>query len=273
MSRQRKLKNQIIGLVRFSYPSLNGFQRTYGSIDAQMDALFNSDRMSFRFKMLRSMCAHSLRNQTDKDFKIIFLVGEAMPAAYLTTLENEISTIRGAEIIALPRLHSYASARKAFAPFIDDDADMVTTFRMDDDDAVAIDFIEKLRVWSEVLINAGLVVAPTAVSYNRGIYWSVGETEGQMREVREFSPLGLACAMITTRDMPKNIYRHNHRRLGAFGPTYMDPTDWMFIRTVHEGNDSGEKKTIHGRVMEPEQAENVVQRRFRLDPDMFYPPE
>jgi hypothetical protein len=74
--------------------------------------------------------------------------------------------------------------------------------------------------------------------------------------------------MITTSELETCVYRYNHRRLACFVPTYMEPEGVMFLRTLHQHNDSGRKIPPHAVAIETAKARRLLAERFSLDVDV-----
>ncbi len=265
------VKHQILGLVRFSFPTKNAFRVKYENDQAQFDALFAPERMEFRFSMLEKLCAHSMKHQTDTDFRLIFLIGESMPEEYVDRLENSISDIPGAVIISMKKDFLYRSTKAAFEKLVNSDSEYVTAFRLDDDDAVAIDYISRIRARSEMMISAGLASTPTVLAYTNGLYWDARNETQPFMQIKERTALGLAASMITSADMPTNVYQHNHRQYGAILPTFLDPGPIMFIRSLHGYNDSGKKNHLIPSEETDTNFSQILQQRFGLNADEFMP--
>ena len=138
-------RNQIIGLMRFSYPSKGGFSP--GEEDAaQAEArLYDPARLQRRFNLFEQLTLPSLLAQADGDFRMGFLIGKGLPKPWRTRLQDAVAPLRGAKIIALDQLPHYFATRKAFAQLVSDDATHVTGFRLDDDDAIDIQHIARMR--------------------------------------------------------------------------------------------------------------------------------
>jgi len=267
------VKNQIIGLVRFSYLSKNGFRITGDDREETRAALYAPERMAFRFKMLEQLCLRSMQNQTDQDFKLIFLVGRDLQTAYLNRLKELLEPMPQAVVVALPRQWMIQATQIAFKQVIDADADYVTTFRLDDDDAVAVDYISQTRARMEQLISASMAEAPTVLAFTSGIHWQVSKQEKGLVLRKEATPLGLACAMITKPDLPVSVFRWDHRRFGSYFQTVLVPTNTMFIRSLHSFNDSGKILDKKVEQIPADMMSEILEKRFRMGIGDFAKPD
>jgi len=263
------LKNQIIGLVRFSYLSKNGFRSESKNREETRDALYAKERMDFRFRMVERLCIRSMQNQTDQDFKLIFLVGLDMPTVYLNRLKELIAPLPQADIVTQPRQWMVQATQAAFKKVIDPGADYVTTFRIDDDDAVAVDYIAQTRQQMAKLISAGMAEEPTVLAYTSGVHWEVEKKAKGLVLRSEATPLGLACAIITKPDLPVSVFRWDHRRFGSYFPTFLVPNEVMYIRTLHKYNDSRKQLDKKVERLSSDEMADVLRKRFQMNFEDF----
>ena len=62
------------------------------------------------------------------------------------------------------------------------------------------------------------------------------------------------------------MFRWNHRKVAAHVRRWMDPTDMMFIRTLHGHNDSDRSVPPGAEPMTDHQAKTLMRDRFGLEP-------
>jgi hypothetical protein len=263
----RRADNQIVGVCRFSFPATVGFKLSGAGPDAVIETLYAPDRMRLRFAYFESICLPSLAAQTDPDFTLVVLIGDAMPIKW----RRRLKALRGAypflEICAAEPLGPLQATRRAFRIGASEDVPFVTGFRLDDDDAVARDYIERLRATSDLLLDNGLATAdrPVAIGFQSGLYWSLNQPGLPLFRHSEARPLGQGSAMITPYDMKQNIFRWNHTQLLARVPCWTDPAPDMFLRTLHGGNDSTRTVPVNAHLLLPEEAEAALRDRFGID--------
>ena len=70
-----------------------------------------------------SACLPSLRRQTDPDFKIAVLTGEAMPEEYLIRLETLLSDIPQCTLLALPMMNQIQAVSSIMNGLKDENGD------------------------------------------------------------------------------------------------------------------------------------------------------
>ncbi|WGH79171.1 glycosyltransferase [Jannaschia ovalis] len=262
------VRNQIIGVLRFSYPAKEGFAVS-GLDEAALERhLYDPARLETRFRYLETITLPSLAAQTDPDFRCVILAGTTLPFRYRKRLRSLEESHPFLQCVFLERMGALAAGKRAFRRASAAETTHITGFRIDDDDAVATDYIARTRDLADRLIGAGLADAPTTLSFMRGIYWNLFDPDAPFHEFREPQPLGLASAMITTADLPTCIFRYNHRRLPCHVPGYTLPGEApMFLRTLHAHNDSGRSIPPHATAMPTRKGRKLMAERFGLDPE------
>lgn len=269
----KTVDNQIVGVCRFSYLGTGGFEASKLEEEALADLLYDQARMNRRFAFFEKLCLPSLAAQTDPDFRLVVLIGTSMPMRYRKRLKALADQYPFLRICALDPHGPLSATKRAYRRGLGDGADYLTGFRIDDDDAVAVDYIEKTRAVADQLIGLGWADDdhPAVIAFHRGIYWDLNDREQPFHDFREIGPLGLASAMVTRPDAHSNMFRWNHRRVAAHARMWSDPTDLMFLRTLHQHNDSGRSIPPGAEAMPKWQARQMLEQRFGLDPDEVMP--
>ena len=260
-------RNQIVGLIRFSYPATDGFAVSRMPEDALLGLLHAPERLAARLAYLETLALPSLAAQTDGDFTCVVLAGTALPAAWQDRLRALPERFPFVRPVFLERMGALAAARKAIRRAVRPDAERVTGFRLDDDDALAVDYVARTRDRADRLIAAGLADGPCCVAFTCGLYLDLCAPGEPFHQVREAHAPSLACAMVTGPEVATCVYRYNHRRIAAFVPTYLEPGEAeMFVRTRHGWNDSGRVTPPHATAVCAEKGATLLRDRFGLDP-------
>lgn len=233
-----KFQNQIIGLMRFSYPSKGGFVKSDDDPEVLETRLYDPARLERRFQLFERLTMPSLLAQSDTDFAMIFLIGRSLPDVWRDRLHDAIAPLAGARVVALTSLPHYLAVRRAFAMAEQDSATHVTGFRLDDDDALDRDHIARMRRTVAALLPVAGMDAPLVTGSNRGYFLERKPGGNTIFEVVEKTPIGIGLAMTTPKGVQENIFRRNHRFCGQYYNTYTDANVPAFIRTVHSDNDS-----------------------------------
>lgn len=232
------IRNQIIGLVRFSYPSQGGFAAEAADIAAVRARLYDPDRLARRFHLFEQLTLPSLLAQQDDDFRTLFVIGDDLPAPWRDRLQDGVARLRGGRVLALPTMAHFQAMRRAFATGLPDTATHLTGFRLDDDDAMDRGFVARMRATVAALLPVVGPDAPLVTGCNRGFFLDRKASGNQIYAVSEKTPIGLGLAMTTPRGHSDNIYRRNHRHCSQYYNTYTDATQPAFLRSVHADNDS-----------------------------------
>ena len=193
-----------------------------------------------------------------------------MPFRWRKRLKGLMEQYPFLEVCTLEAAGPLNSTRRAFRRAWNGTATYITGFRIDDDDAVACDYIARTREISDQLLTLGWAdtQTPAAICFHRGIYWDMARPEEeQFWDFSEKEPLGLASAMITTPEGMTNIYRWNHRKLASQVRCWIDPNEYMFVRTLHGHNDSDRSIPPDARVLPAWQAKKLFRERFGLMPN------
>ena len=255
-------KNRIAGLIRFSYSGLSGFQHKDADTPALEARLYDRARLERRFHFLEKLALPSLIAQTDTDFETLVLVGTSFPAWARDRLAAALAPLPGAQIVALPPLNHYPATQRAFDSLPDRPMTHLTSFRLDDDDAMDRNHIARLRRVSEGM--AGLVdrTTPFAIGHNRGLFLDLTGVENRLTEVVEKLPLGIGLALTAPVGSRENIFRRNHRLLPQFFTTFTDAETPAFIRTIHADNDSSAHPSGVVRTPDIAQLEAILAAHF-----------
>ncbi|MEO0390180.1 MAG: putative rhamnosyl transferase [Pseudomonadota bacterium] len=256
---------QIIGLCRFSYPAIGGFQVGHDSIEARMDYLWAPERLEERFRLFEAIALPCLRAQTDPDFDLLVLIGDQMPKPHVDRLHDLTSDMPQVRIVAEPPAQARQITKELLNRGRRDPKAPCFQFRYDDDDACAVDFFEKLR-------GAAQAAAPWLAQYRTvGLDWAKGyiaEVSAQgiaAQQVRQpFSTAALA--MYVRGNCPLSIYNFAHHRLPMQMPCMTFSDLDMFVRTHNQFNDS--RQTGHQAIaVEPltTEQETLFKARFAID--------
>ena len=261
-------RNQIIGLIRFSYPATEGFAVSRRSEEELEALLYDPVRLDRRFAYLETITLPSLAAQTDADFTCVILGGATLLPRYKGRLRDLAEKYAFLKPVFLERMGPLPSAKRSFRRALEEGSTHVTGFRLDDDDALAVDYIARTRDMADRLIGAGMAEGPTALGFSHALYWNLNDPKQPFHEFRESQPAGQACAMITTSELETCIYRYNHRKLACHIPTLLTPGDApMFLRTLHGHNDSDRRIPPHAVAMPEKRGRRLMAERFGLDPD------
>lgn len=255
-------QNQVIGLVRFSYPALSGFVQSHETPKEQAAFLYDPDRLDRRFHLFEAVCLPALLAQSDPDFTMLFLVGDDLPDAYKIRLADLVEPLKSAAVIEQPSEHHYTIIKRCFSIVPQDGFTHRTSFRLDDDDALDRKYIKRLKTTCRKLKPLCATDAPVAIGFQRGFYVRQQAGGNEVFDAVERTPLSVGTALMTYAGHKDNIYARNHRKLGQFYNLYSDMTAPAYIRAIHSDNDSD--PTIEGRskTMKSDDVKSEINRNF-----------
>ncbi len=261
---------QVIGLCRFSFPALGDFQIEHDTVEARRRHLYNPGRLEERFRLFETVTLPSFRAQTDEDFQLLIAVGECLPKAAFDRLNDLTASIRQVQIVQRrvdpDQKHRQAMKRILQEARSDQDRPCLQ-FRHDDDDAVAVDFIERLR--SAADDGQELIAKNQAIGidFNNGYLASFGP-DG-IRAAQVYKPLlGVGLGMLIGGGCDHTIISFTHNRIGRFMPVISYPDAPMWVRSLNQFNDSrrAEKQKSQLKPMTPD-TRDVFLTRFAIDTD------
>ncbi|RKF15403.1 hypothetical protein D6850_07590 [Roseovarius spongiae] len=259
---------QVIGLCRFSYPAIGGFQVEHDSPRDRAAFLYDPVRMEERFATFETLTLPSLRAQTDPDFTLLIVVGDAMPEPLLARLLDLVEDMPQAVVAPRAPGRHRAVMREVINEARIDTGLPSLQFRMDDDDAVARNFVAALR-------QAARDVAPL-IARNRHV--GLDFNQGHIARI---TPEGI-CARATVETLwtpalgmavapgaSRGIMNFSHAKLSRVMPVVSLPGQDMFIRGHNGFNDSRQKDGIRPVRLPPLDAAGEAQFRdtYAVDAD------
>lgn len=253
---------QVLGLCRFSLVSEGAFQVEHATIEERRAFLYDPVRLQQRFVWFEHVVLPCLRAQTDPDFTLVVLTGDDLPHPFCDLLEALCATVP--QIVLdrrAPGMHRDL-CRDSIRARIDPDADVVAQFRLDDDDAVAVDFVARLRSDFAVLRPIYAREGRLSLDYARGLVLAV-EDGITLRPVvaANWTP-ALALFLPPNADRAILDYPH-HWLLNQMSGVHLVDC-FMFIRGRHETNDSRKWSSGMAEPLPWERMRGVLRERFGI---------
>lgn len=228
---------QVIGLCRFSYPAIGGFQTLHETVEARRRHLYNPERLEERFHLFEACALPGLRAQTDPDFQFIIVIGTCLPPAAKSRLQDLTAGMKQVKIVTRePARHRPVMKEILNAARLNADQPCLQ-FRHDDDDAVSVDFVELFRDAARVnerLIRRNRTVA---IDFNQGFLARFGSDGIEAAQVHR-TLLGVGLGMHVRGGCDLTIMNFAHHKIGNFMPiiSYHEPPVW--VRSLNRFNDS-----------------------------------
>ena len=239
----RITKSQIVIFIRFSHiqESHHAFRKGKGQeLDDRIKLILNDNRLQSRFDYFENVCLPALDAQTDKNFIVVLRCSDLLPQQWKDQLYDLVSKRDYIYTAFLPVEEKPVQFEKALMreKLLSDDSDTIITARLDDDDALASDYIEKLRGYLHPKFkNHG-------ISFGSGFYmgtYGTGENK-RFKLVPTRKVNGSAgLAYVSDRRVPAHYilsFAVVHLLLDTATPVIVDSKKPMFILTAHETNDT-----------------------------------
>ncbi|WP_298430462.1 glycosyltransferase [uncultured Jannaschia sp.] len=257
---------QIIAITRFAYPGSGGFQIEHDSVTERQAHLWAPDRLEARFRTLEHVCLRTLAAQTDGDFRVLVITGDALPEPWRGRLVALVAALPQAELIFHPPENQRHAMEAIVNDRIDPDGPPVMQFRQDDDDGVARTFVERARrIFGEVRPlweRHGRL----AIDFSRG-YVMRPTPQGPLVQSATRSHLGVAQALFLKPSIRRTAIHFPHHRVGALMPSVTIPDAPMWLRGVDGTNDSPMPGQLDRLVHATSEERTDLRDRFGLDLD------
>lgn len=200
----------VVGICRFSLVGRGDWKAFQGATpeqvtaatQAQVETLFEPERMEARLKSFELLTLASLKAQTDPDFRFIVLSSSLMPVAYRRRLKVLCQAVPQVVLKFFPEATAPQAQRLVFRE-LGIAYQATLQFRLDDDDCLCSDFIalmkehtaEKMRGEDIFVASVRDVLYSSSGGQSAGVYlWPV-----------EFMSAGAAI-----RHPSKSIYEFGH---------------------------------------------------------------
>lgn len=234
------MRVQMLGLCRFSYLGLRGYQKDHATIAERRAYLYEPGRLARRWLWFTELALPGWQAQRDPDFTLVIMTGPDLPEPYLSRLREVVAVTPQLRLELIPPMDRHLEAcRAAIAPHQDAAADVIGHFRHDDDDAVAVDYIEQAR--RDFGRAQGLWQAEKLLSldYSRGLM--LRAQAGRMAYTpRICHNMGVALTLFAAPDAQTTALHYDHSKLPRWMPGVAVTRPLMFLRSVHADSDSGD---------------------------------
>lgn len=236
--------SDIVGIMRFSlllkesnfFPTM--VNETYEERAAR---IFDNDRLRRRFEVFEDICLPSLVGQGDQKFNMILVTSQAMPVWAVERLELALKDHSNIYARAYrPKASIRRVIRRAAFEMLDQNVETIATFQLDDDDALAHDYIARLRSYIAPE-NIGKVI-----TFAPGFELALANDRPQLRRDKLIkASAGLASihtGRIRNVQEIKTIYSYGgHRKVDQVAPLIVDRDEAMYLQTANGFNVSGRK--------------------------------
>lgn len=131
-------------ITRFCYRAWDTFSHINSPTFNDRSDPLRPENLEFRLKLLEMIAAPAIIDQTNNNFSWIIIVDRELPTRYKDQLQRVIQAKNNAFLYTYT-LEDQLERLDWLVPYIEDNADAVVTTLHDDDDAIPLDFVEKLQ--------------------------------------------------------------------------------------------------------------------------------
>lgn len=259
---------QVIGMCRFSYPAIGGFQVEHETVEDRMAYLYAPARMEERFRTFETITLPPLRAQTDGDFTLLIVIGDSLPAVY----RDRLMALVGNMPQAVVRAHPPGPHRQVMTDAINAvrmaDRGPCLQFRMDDDDAVAVTYVDRLREAAADLRKLSRKHRHIAIDFNQGYIARPGPDGLAVAPTKTpYTTAGLA--LMFKPSVRLSVMNFAHQKVAQHMPTVTFTGEDMMLRGHNDYNDSRQRPGIKPVRLSPLDAAGEARFRtvFNIDAD------
>lgn len=229
------MQADIFGYMRFSYLGRSDvlLARRTDDLEYRKKVLYAPERLEERFYLFEKLCVPSLRWQTDQAFRLAIFTSPELPDPYKLRLQAAVADIPQVEIV----YDTAAHISQAINPWIERQEIVhqarTVHFRLDDDDALATDFIATLRR------NMAGVPDHCILTRSSGLF--LIDTDGGPLLLAKYEPyIAIGYALVNPAGHIRNPYSLSHTRYQRFAPSLNLPGPFAYIHSTHMQSDTRE---------------------------------
>ncbi|PCJ76690.1 MAG: hypothetical protein COA53_00210 [Rhodobacteraceae bacterium] len=255
----------IVGMIRFSivlresnfFPPLSG--QDYA---ARKALIFDRARLNRRFQLFEDVCLPSLTAQSDQNFNMMLMTSRDLPDWALDRLMGLVRDYPNIYVRAYrPQANIQRIFKRSIFEMLDPTAPITASFRLDDDDALASDYIARLR-GHMMPENTGKIVTFT---HGYQVYLSDGALQ-VWDDTRDCGSVGLALLQEGgALSIPETETIHclgGHRKVGRFAPIIRDDTDAMYVQTANGVNVTGRRGDVNSQAISAKDLADRLRAKF-----------
>lgn len=257
------MDHKVIGFCRYSVVTAESKAWQVGrnnERDEYVATVLDDRRLKNRLELFRKVTLPSIAGQSitldSSWFKFCVFVSDSMPKSAYECLAEAVSSYSWCRIVPVGKERGALSGKVSdeVENFVNDE--VFSSFRLDDDDALAKSYIEKLLNLCREEYIGYAVTFPSGCKayydYDKGLYSKAAE------HWRPNTSQGLAY-IANRHSKVRHVFElGNHARVDRRYPVISYPYGPMYIRTFHEGNDVLS-------AMDMEQRKNRVEDIFEKD--------
>ena len=256
---------QVIGLCRFSFLCVGSFQTLPdGNLEEKRAMLFDPHRLDARMIWFEHVFLPALKAQTDPDFLMLVLLSDELPAPYRAGIEALIKGLPQFRLCSRAVGPHRETCAEVLGQFIDTTADATAQFRLDDDDAVSVDYVARIRHDFAGLAGFYRQKQKLALDYGKGVILcdDLGKVSAIGRYTNTWTP---GLTLFLPPGHPKTVLDYPHYKVMQQMVTITMDDAVMFVRGSHDNNDSSVHTQGPKHPVKTAEAAALLQDRFRID--------
>jgi len=198
---------------------------------------------------------------------MIILTAESMPEKYLGRLLDLLEPLPNIHCLPVGTDNHYKLLQRAYNSVPKDGFTHRILFRLDDDDAVDINFVKRTKRLANGMLKLQTTRAPFVIAYNRGFYVRTTDGAPEIFDACERAPLSTGTTLVAPVHHGANPYRFNHRKFAQHFNTYTDISVPSFVRTIHGDNKSSPAQMGLTHKMEADAIAQDLEKHFQISLD------
>jgi hypothetical protein len=222
---------KILGFCRFSYFGISDTGRAVQTEEDAQRLLYAPERMATRFHLFEHLTAPSIKHQTDSGFRFVVVTSDILPAPYMTRLQRIVAAVPQMELLVTENRDLARVLTPVIRAAAAESGGPTLNFRLDDDDALAVDYVARLRA------AAAQVTPPALISFPKGFLLFHHDGPKFGTTFRDYVAIGLA--RLNPPEDGRDPFRIQHRTEPRRIPSYVDPRRHAFIYGTHPFNNTG----------------------------------
>nr|WP_027262219.1 putative rhamnosyl transferase [Sedimentitalea nanhaiensis] len=259
---------QVIGICRFSYPGLGGFQIQHDSLQDRIDYLYAPERLEERFRFFECITLPGIRAQFDPDFTFLVVIGESLPRNHRERLQALVADIPQVVIQSHPPGRHRVVMQDAINSVRQKGSEPCLQFRLDDDDAVAFSYVHKLRRAANDVAGLLRENRHIAIDFNQGYIARPGPAGIAAKPIQ--TPYWTAgLALMFRPNVSMSVMNFGHHSVCKSMPTVTFTGEDMMLRGHNDYNDSRQGPGIKPVRLTPLDADGelLFQMTYGIDTD------
>lgn len=245
-------ETECVGIIRFSYLGLegvgtNGFAVKHQSTDEKRAWLYEPGRLKFRIDLFEAVTLQSLKSQTNQNYKCILMINDDFPSDQFQRLEQMII---GTPIIIekMRTMRVIRGINLCFNKHFSADCKKRITFRLDDDDAISIHWIDALYNLASEMSYDDLEARSATIFSKKALFahnnHNLANEFGYIFRLNLKNAWSVGTAVVSTSTKFRHAYMHLHTKIHNHFDAYPLREPNYILRVFHGLNNTYSDRLI-----------------------------